>query len=223
MCPSINPENRCDDFKSRMVVFVNGTLYSQHLLAFEITEPDSSEGQTAIAPTFPAAVNGTCTTTIAAGTLERFTPVQAELTPRALCYERQDETMRGLLLPAALLVLLIPCRATHPSRQGAQPAGWRETHLFSEDRLWRRQLPTPGLSVGQSAAWIRRASALPVRNVNRTGCAGITHSLEGHEVILKTAVLFKQCTATLHSARADEERAFPIQRPGLSWRILKTQ
>jgi hypothetical protein len=133
------------------------------------------------------------------------------------------ENMRGLLLPAALLVLLIPCRATHPSRQGAQPAGWRETHLFSEDRLWRRQLPTPGLSVGQSAAWIRSASALPVRNVNRTGCAGITHSLEGHEVILKTAVLFKQCTATPHSARADEERPFPIQRPGLSWRIPKTQ
>ena len=43
------------------------------------------------------------------------------------------------------------------------------------------------------------------------GVLGSSIHLEGREVILKTVLLFTQCTATLHSAGKAEERPFPVQ------------
>ena len=46
------------------------------------------------------------------------------------------------------------------------------------------------------------------------GDLGSRIHVEGQEVILKTALLFTECTATLHKAGAGEGRAFPIQHLG---------
>jgi hypothetical protein len=46
------------------------------------------------------------------------------------------------------------------------------------------------------------------------GALGSRIHLEGQEVILKTVLLFTQCTATLNSARTDWEKPFPIQHFG---------
>ena len=43
------------------------------------------------------------------------------------------------------------------------------------------------------------------------GVLGSNIHLEGDVLILKTVLLFTQCTATLRSGRSDEERPFPIQ------------
>ena len=43
------------------------------------------------------------------------------------------------------------------------------------------------------------------------GTLGSSIHLEGQQVILKTVLLFTECTATLHSAGSDEGRPFPIQ------------
>ena len=46
------------------------------------------------------------------------------------------------------------------------------------------------------------------------GSLGSHVHVEGREVILKTVLLFTQCTATVHSGRADQGKPFPIQRLG---------
>jgi hypothetical protein len=46
------------------------------------------------------------------------------------------------------------------------------------------------------------------------GSLGSHVHVEGREVILKTVLLFTQCTATVRSGRADQGKPFPIQRLG---------
>ena len=52
------------------------------------------------------------------------------------------------------------------------------------------------------------------------GDLGSRIHVEGQEVILKTALLFTECTATLHKAGAGEGRAFPIQHLG-AYRLIE--
>jgi hypothetical protein len=46
------------------------------------------------------------------------------------------------------------------------------------------------------------------------GSLGSRIHIEGQEVILRTVLLFDQCTATIHRAGADTGKPFPIQRLG---------